>query len=133
MKKPKKITREVYDYFECRNYIEEKYNIDTEDYSDLKKYFNPSERKFRLMKICEDLKIDYKTIEGHTLEENRLLLKYKPKYQDFWGWICEGGGLCNGGTIVLTSEAETTEDWQRTILDLFIKEFGDNQEYLTEW
>lgn len=103
--KPKPKIRKVLDYRECTEFVEKKYNIKTGDYAG-------------------------RYSEKRSIEELNAI-----PYQDFWHWICDACGVSNGGTITLSSELEWAikEPWQKEILDLYVKEFGDGAEYETNW
>ena len=53
--------------------------------------------------------------------------------QDWWHWLIEVAEVNRGGTVELHSDmGDGAEPWQREILELFLKEFG-NGPYLTDW
>jgi|GEM_PF-2422786 len=59
---------------------------------------------------------------------------YKKPYQDFWHFIVNYYDVHNGSTFTIFSEMlENAKDWQKTIIQAFIDEFGDNAEYWVEW
>lgn len=58
----------------------------------------------------------------------------RPKYLDYWHYIINNQEVHNGGTIYIDKYMlEFGEDWQNKITQCFIDEFGDEQEYWTDW
>lgn len=56
------------------------------------------------------------------------------EYRDFWHFIIDTQSPSNGDYIYIDSGLkEDAEPWQIEIIDRFIKEFGDDQEYWVEW
>lgn len=57
------------------------------------------------------------------------------EYQDFWHWICNTYSPNNGSFLTFSREDDTEKDWQRTILNYFLDEFGENDEviFYVDW
>lgn len=117
------------DYSECTDFIEKKYKIDVRDYARSHVQFG---------EWCKTKGI---TPDGNSQSQ---WSKYQAAitsgeiverpYQDFWHWITDVCQVSNGGTIHLSTElGDGAEPWQKEILALYVKEFGDEQEYETSW
>jgi len=103
MNKPKLKKTAYYDYNECRNYLQEKYNYDERDYAG----------QFK------------KTKNGKIIERDDS----KP-YLDFWLWVCDNHEIHNDCFITFTEEelAKIKEDWVKEIYTHYLKEFAKNGE-----
>lgn len=147
MKKPKQQIIKIYNYSTCKDYIEKKYKIDVDDYTGV---FTNNAYSDRYEKVRISLNIDNSDLEEDLSKadmndpevkrklENRRKLnieveKISPEYCSFWHWILDSHEVHNGSTIYLSSDMADDGTWQKEILDLFIKEFGDDKEYLVQW
>lgn len=99
MDKPIKHTRTYFDYHECRDYLQEKYRYDERDYAGY-----------------------------HT---NGKIDSSKP-YQDFWVDVILNLAYNVGNETFFEMNDEwldencyDTEDWQRTIIEYYLSEFGE--------
>ena len=106
MNKPQPKSITAYDFNQCTEYIEKKYKIDTRDYASKHK--------------------------GNG--EYELLTEY----QDFWHWIINNHDIHNGCYFWLSRndiEDGETPTWVIDIIDLYLKEFGDEKEeiYFYVW
>lgn len=98
--KPKKQTKGYYDYNQCRNYLQDKYNYDERDYA--KKYYR--NKKNKITKVNND----------------------KP-YLDFWCWVLDNYTINNGCFITFYKNdiKQIKEDWIKEIYSHYIDEFAD--------
>lgn len=56
------------------------------------------------------------------------------EYKDFWHFLLDKKDIHNGCAIQICMEdADGAEDWQREIVELFVKEFGEGAYYWVEW
>ncbi len=73
---------------------------------------------------------DIRDVTGHFqpggTEENN-------PYQDFWHFICDICDPNNGSYICIGTDMSCKEDWQQKICDMFVQEFGEEQDYWVEW
>lgn len=129
MKKPKAKTRTVLDYHQCTKFIEKKYKIDVRDYAHSNKQFDEW-CKAKGIKPDGNSQSQWSAFKK-AIKNGELIER---PYQDFWHWIIDVCPVSNGGTIHLSAElGDGAIPWQKEILALYVKEFGDNQEYETSW
>ena len=98
MKKPKKHTKESYSYSECRKYLEKKYGYDERNYANTKYDGTPDDAP----------------------------------YQDFWHFVCDFANPNNGSYFTmdnfwLDKKYGAKEEWQRTIIEYYLSEFGEGK------
>lgn len=56
------------------------------------------------------------------------------EYRDFWHFIGDNCEPHNGSIICIGSELKDgAKNWQKEIIDAFVEQFGDDQEYWVEW
>jgi len=151
LQKPSKIVKESQDYNACRDYIENKYKCDIRDFGGF--YKHPKKNDALLKKLCVKHGHPYELIRNgfspsHP-DSDKLMIsvrnvfdeyeKLQPPYQDFWHWIVENNSINNGGYFQLSNyDFETCEeDFQKTILEYFLSEFGEGEnrrvEFYVEW
>ena len=143
-KKPTAKTKQVYNYSEMVDHINEKFNVYIDDFAGRYHLTGNKPAPCRFLewtkntygvKDMDDLgKIQEndRTKYGHWFEEYRdNYEKNEPPYQNFWHFILDdvcGGEIPNGITQEINFvelKEFATEDWQHKILDMFIAEFGD--------
>ena len=56
------------------------------------------------------------------------------EYLDFWHFLCNVCTPANGSYIWINSDMkDNATEWESKIIDTFVEEFGDNQDYWVEW
>ncbi len=139
MDKPVAKPKSTLDWHECVKYIEHKYNITVRDFADRHTAKGKQRYEEILKGLCEKYDIPYKDINKPKPEESErriaLFKEYEsvmPPYQDFWHWIVDNRDIRNGSYFTLSNEdfEDIEEDWQKTILEYVLAEFGkgDNRE-----
>ena len=142
-KKPTPKTKKVYDYEEMKKHIEETFNVYIDDYAG--KYHLPGNKKapdwvlewcikYHGIKDMDDLcniqkedKTRYSKLFNEYRDNHQ---KNEPPYQNFWHFILDDvcGEINSGETKSLSfkylKDNDAKEQWQKDILDMFIKEFG---------
>lgn len=164
MKKPVKIDQNpLYDYNEVVEFIEDKYNIKTRDYSASSNHF-PNWLKlmnekapvypispnyvYQVMIDGEMVKITKEEYDARFDEIHKQFARYmewckanpEPPYHDFWHWLTDNDfqDINNGckATLCVKYWLENLEedDWKRKILQLIYDEFHeDEMEFWIEW
>ena len=137
MNKPTQKTTNHFDFSECTEYIEKKYKIDTRDYA---------KSHAQYYEWCNSKDYGEADREGKKRGESRIWFGEFQKeiergqiterpYQDFWHFLINNFNIVRGGFFDLDEELIKeidAEDWQKYILGLYLKEFG-NATYLTDW
>ncbi len=139
---PQKQVIERYDYHEQIEFLEEKYNFNSRDYHESSDHFDVWAKANKKPKKDPDGKVwshsqifwqEYKDApDGYTV---------RPPYSDFWHWLIDHvDDMHNGAEFTFCAkewlEKEREEDGKEfviTILEYFVKEFGDEFEVITEW
>lgn len=154
--KPKKVNRAaIYDYHECRDYLQKKYGYNERDYSkhhdhfqtyekvtgDAHPYYDyPSESngKFYVKRTSakrvevtkDEYEAEWKLVHDH-FKRFQQWEQHNPAplYQDFWHWVTDNHEVSNGSTICFSREEleEIKEPWVRTIYGYYIEEFADEE------
>lgn len=90
----------------------------------------PVTRSFYDYQDCAEY-ISQKHFDGRCLRD----FSVGDEYRDFWHWVIDVCEVHNGCVLYLGADqlGLCKEPWQREILEAFIKEFGDDQEYWVEW
>jgi hypothetical protein len=146
MKKPSpKQRKSVLDYSECARFIEAKHGVNLGDFANSFSQFDEwvkssGEKKTTCAQGCSDA---YMKAHQQQYARYKAAVAYgnviERPYQDFWHWIVDHCYVQNGGTIALSKDdlESCDEDWQRTILQWFLDEWGKGKnrecEFLTEW
>ena len=145
IKEPKATTKKIFNYLEMVDYINEKFNVNIDDFAGLynlpdnKKapdWFLEWTKKNHGVKDMDELCIMQKNdnqryVKLHT-EYNKNHEQNEPPYQNFWHFVLDnvfGGEIPNGSIEDVNFDdfkVHATEDWQRKILDMFIQEFGQD-------
>jgi hypothetical protein len=135
MKKPTKKTLEYLEYGECQRFIEKKYKINTCDYAN-------SHRQF--YEWCDAKGYGQKDSKGNDRGSSQIwFAEYQREisaglisecpYQNFWHFITDTVFEGKGQRFYLSKDlAKKAEKWQKHILELFIKEFGEGP-YVADW
>jgi len=137
MKKPEFKTQKYLDYSECTKFIEAKYKIDTRDYA---------KSHLQYCEWCDSMGygINDKDPDGCSRGDSRIwFAQYRTDletgkiierpYQDWWHWLIDVADVRRGGFLYLKEDlGDDSEQWQKAILALYLKEFG-NSPYLTDW
>jgi len=116
MNKPVKQSKEAFDFHECTTFLEQKYNMNTEDYAG--HFGKPA--------------IHSPTVRDAKPEEDG-----RPPYWNFWHFICDHASPSNGSYFTMHQEWEDSMqyEWQKEILKLYLDEFGENDkiEFYVWW
>lgn len=138
MKKPKLQSKSYLDFHDCTTYIEEKYKINTRDYENSNSQFNEwCDSKGYGDKDLENNKrgssqIWYKEFK-HEIEHEKIIER---PYLDWWHWLINTSiiEIHNGVIITIDKDLKkyAKKKWEKDILDLYLKEFG-NSDYLIKW
>jgi hypothetical protein len=141
--KPTPETHEIqaYDYHACADYIEKKHGIQLRDYA-----VRPGE-KDHFAAWCDARGYGKIDPDGKARgSSQRWFAEYNtdpngvvkaPPHWDFWHWLVFTRHVTNGDCITLSyRDRERMVRWQIEILDLFLTEFGGDDEQvrlLIEW
>lgn len=144
----KKTTITYVNYDDMVDHVEDKYNIDTRDYSG---YFAAGQQELAAYHVW--LKETHNTTEqelrarlgnSHELYATTYAVPEhvkvpRPEYQDFWHWMLDDvlygdpqrgkPQPLNWQDILTEAEENSAPEWVQEILRLFVAEFGD-QEYM---
>jgi len=134
LKKPKKKTVKYLDFSECTSYIEKKYKINTNDYSNHFLQFGDW-----LKENGEKMINSENNLLGHTKQFSRFNsaissgeIKERPR-QCFWHYLLDSVYPENGRPFELDKDhEEDMKSWAKEIWDLYVKEFGRGP-YVSEW
>ena len=133
MNKPKLKTKSYLDWSECSKYLEEKYKFQMRDFAGLWKWTGQkTEQIYEEMgypKGSDKNKLPVQIQAKCNIIYRKKFEKDEPPYQDFWHYICDTQTPNNGDTIYFSNQGlEGILDWQKTILEYILTEFGQGEE-----
>ena len=132
--KPRKIIEKLYNWDECIDFLEKKYNFNHRDFAGSFKFMSE-----KMEPIYKDLGCNYKNYEKIPINiQQRAFAAYKeqfkhqePEYQDFWHFITATQYPSSGQIHFDRDDLLELQDgdWKAKIIGYILKEFGGkNQE-----
>jgi len=112
MDKPVKKTREAFDYHECRDYLQDKYQYSERDYAG--HFGEPAQNS--------------PAVAAAPIEKNESVAwdEERPPYWDFWHFVIDHTEMHNGTYITMSEEwLPMATDWQKEIIQHYIDEFAE--------
>lgn len=143
--KPKKKSRQSYDYSECRDFLEEKYGYSERDYLGRYAFGNKAVEKVSKKygkSWYTTIPTDFNEQEKLASEEYHKIMLDEPEYCDFWHWVCDHCyNVSNGCYITFSREClESYKDddegmppFVKQIYSYYLDEFADKNGELEMW
>lgn len=133
MQKPIQHTKLAYNYSECRDYLQTKFNYNERDYSDRSSWHAKILKAAN--EICGDdswyrmtfLEMNDKQRAAAEFYQIEKLTNPEPEYQNFWHFINHYVEIHNGCYFTMSSEwllDKNITKWQKEILSHYLDEFG---------